>query len=224
MPPFLIRPTERVTLVGRTGSGKTFAARTLLAKRHRLIVIDPKDDLGTPDWNLEEATERGWRELARGQPARLRVTAPVGELPDWEEYYRRGFMAASPRAPVAIYTDEVYGVVSPGAKPGPFFTAVYTRGRTRYCSAWAATQRPTWVPRFLFSEADWLLCFLLTELQDRKRMAEVMGSLVEQAPPTRYGFWLKNVYWQAPILAKQIEVVKATPALRAQAPPVEEGV
>ena len=218
MPPFLIRPTERVTLVGRTGSGKTNAARALLARRHRLVVIDPKDELNTPDWNLENATDRGWRDLARGHPVRLRVTAPVGTLPDWEQVYRAAFMAASPRAPLAIYTDEVYGVINPGSRPGGWFTAVYTRGRTRYCSAWAATQRPTWVPRFLFSEADWLLCFLLSELQDRKRMAEVMGPLVEQAPPTRYGFWLKNVYWENPILARQIQIVKATQSLRAASP------
>lgn len=210
MPPFVIAPTERVTLVGRTGSGKTYAARSLLAKRHRLIVIDPKDELLEPAWNLEDYTDRLARDLLAGKPARIRVTAPVGELPDWEVSYRLAYMAAGPTQPVAVYTDEVYGVVNPGSKPGPWFTAVYTRGRTRYCSAWAATQRPTWVPRFLFSEADWLLCFLLSELQDRKRMAEVMGPLVEMAPPTRYGFWLKNVYWKAPILAKQIKVVKAT--------------
>ena len=45
MEPIRFRPTDRVAFVGRTTTGKTYAARLLLLGAKRLVVVDPKGRL-----------------------------------------------------------------------------------------------------------------------------------------------------------------------------------
>ena len=189
-----IRPNERVLIAGKTGSGKTWLAHKLLAHASRLIVVDPKGNL--TKWGLKEPNFWDWKAFERGKPARLRIVPPIGADPDWfEEFFARLYNYGN----LTLYIDEVYGVTPPGAKPGMWLSALYTRGRERGIGVWAATQRPVWVPLFLISEADWMLIFRLNLYDDRKRIASIAGDSILETIPDPHGLWLYHVDMDDPV-------------------------
>jgi ABC-type dipeptide/oligopeptide/nickel transport system ATPase component len=165
-----IRKNERVAFVGKTGSGKTFAARLLTAPIERLVVFDSKGTLKDDEtWNLEEWNKRTAKRLKQGKPIRVRIPTPISGY--WEPYFKTCYDAED----CTIYIDELYGVLGARRAPGQYLTALYTRGRELGIGVWAATQRPTWVPLFALSESDWIYVFRLQLDTDKKRMAEIIG-------------------------------------------------
>jgi hypothetical protein len=198
-----------MSLFGMTGSGKTLFAWAMLRNEQRLVVFDPKATLGEmaqTDWDLEPWTRKTEQALLSGKAVRLRVPPPAPDDPDqrgyWERYLARVYQARRCR----VYFDEVYGVIPPGSKPGPYFSAIYTRGRELDIGAWASSQRPAWVPLFVRSEAEWLVSFHLTLMIDRQRLAEVMGEAVMTDPPDPYGFYLYRIGWPAPVYSPGLEI------------------
>jgi hypothetical protein len=207
---FTIKTDQRVTLVGKTGSGKTYAARFLLKDKTRLVVIDPKNELDRDEWNLVSYSQERARQLRNGRDIRIHV-APRDDNAqdfDWESYYRLVYEASSPKHPVTIYTDEVYGILPRGSavNPGYWLTAVYTRGRSRHLSAWAATQRPRRIPLYMITEADWLAVYYLRAPIDRQYVAEILGDKrIEEEIPDEYGFWLQYARWRRPVYYRTIQ-------------------
>lgn len=204
MPRFAIRTNERVLLVGKTGSGKSYMARALVAGIQRLIVLDPKGTLGAEfaaDWNLEDWSNRGAQLLAKGKPVRLRVPPP-GPDADPVEYWRPYLLAAYEARNVTVYIDEMYGVVPAGRQMPPELQALYTRGRELGIGVYAATQRPSWIPLFAISESEWLFTFRLMLEDDKKRMAGIMGPLVLNGWADQYGYYLFSAQWNAPIYSR----------------------
>lgn len=162
-----IRADDRVTLVGKTGSGKSYFARYLLYRVKRLIVCDPKGEMDNKEWNLVDETPAGWRALARGKPYRMRIKPPRS-VDEWDIYFERILQLRR----LTLYVDELYGV---GPLSSDGLQGLYTRGRELGLSVWSSTQRPTWIPRFALSEAGWLFVFKLTLEDDRERIADIIG-------------------------------------------------
>lgn len=180
---FRIRADERIFICGRTGSGKTFLAMHLLLPVSRLVVIDPKASLAA--WELEDWGEAARRRLRNGEPVRTRAVEPEEAMEALAEAYEAGN--------VIVYIDEVYGLVPPGSRPDPVLTAIWTRGRERKVAGWASTQRPTWVPLFVMSEADHFFIFTLNLAEDRARVAGFVGEGVMQPPRHPHGFYHYSV-------------------------------
>lgn len=189
-----IKANDRLLLAGKTGSGKTWLAERLLSSVARLIVIDPKVTLR--DWELTEPRSTDWSKFSRGANGRFRILPPVVDDPVawYEELFERIYGYGN----VTLYIDEAYAVVPPGARPGKWLSALYTRGRERGIGVWAATQRPAWIPLFLLSEADWLIIFRLNLAEDRKRISSVAGERVLARIPDQHGFWLYHVEDETP--------------------------
>jgi len=209
----LIEPgsDERVIITGQTGSGKTFLARQLLDGVKRLVVLDPKGMLRSPspdeaeygdieNWKLREWSETTEKLLKEGEPVRVRVPAPINGK--WDEYLWAVYRAGN----CVLYIDEVYGVVPPGKRPPEPLNAIYTRGRELGIGAVGVSQRPSWIPLEIMSEAEWYFCFRLMLDTDRRRMAEFMGMEVVSRITDRYGFWTYNVHWDEPVYTEQLEV------------------
>ena len=205
-----VRGDERVAFVGKTGSGKTFAALHLCRDLRRLVVCDPKGTIDVRKWRLQPydiGRERNpsVQEFAEGKAGRFLLRAPirgVTRYETWEEYLGELWEIGR----LTLYIDEVYGVQPVGSKPGDNLSAFYTRGREREVGTWAATQRPAWVPMFTLSEAEWLFVFRLQLAKDRSRMVEMIGPAVEQRIPDIHGLWLYNALWDRPLYAPSLNI------------------
>lgn len=175
-----IRSNDRVALVGMTGSGKTYFARAFLAHAPRLIVVDPKGTQFNHLWGTVPYSEDAIKILRQTNDkgeyigrARIRINSPISRE-EWEAYFRVLYTLRN----VTIYIDELYGVTPPIA--GQWLQALYTRGRELGIGVWAATQRPVFVPKFVFSEADWKVLFRLELDDDREYMARnVFGPIAK---------------------------------------------
>lgn len=159
---------ERMGIVGMTGSGKSYFARYLLYNVPRLIVLDPKGTMKLDEWRLKRVTPGGLRDLARGRPARLHIP-PFTNDDQWEEM----FLAIMKLRNVTVYIDELYAIGPAQGSEG--LKAIYTRGRELGIGVVAATQRPTWIPLFALSEAEWLAMFRLQLEEDVQRMSKLIG-------------------------------------------------
>jgi DNA helicase HerA-like ATPase len=184
-----IRANERVLIAGKTGSGKTWLASRLLAGVRRLVVLDPKANLDS--WNLVQPNGWQWQQFSRGKAGRFRILPPI--TPDPAGWYETLFARLYAIGDLTLYIDEAYAVVPPGSRPGQWLSALYTRGRERGIGVWAATQRPTWIPLFLLSEADWFLIFRLNLDADRQRLANLAGDRVLQKIPDQHGFFVYHI-------------------------------
>lgn len=182
VPKLQLRSGQRGFVCGMTGSGKTYFVMHMFAAVPRFIVIDSKVSETIEQYGfLEPDTDDTLERVLRGEPVRVRVIDDKRAI----EYFKAAMIGCD----CCVYIDEVYALVPPGAKPPEEITAIWTRGRELGVSGWAATQRPTWLPLFLVSEADWLFVFRLRLEDDRKRMAAYMGEEVLQPITDEHGFY-----------------------------------
>lgn len=104
------------------------------------------------------------------------------------------------RGNLMIVVDEGYQL---GKSSG--LIGVLTRGRSRGIITLVASQRPRWLTRFAFSEANHYLIFRLQDLPDRLRVAEFSPYPVNKVLAD-YNFW----YWR---LSEDLQAVyKLTPS------------
>lgn len=198
--------TDRAAVIGRTGSGKTFLVRHLLAdpQYERLIVADPKGRIDAGDWGLQPWDKDTQQALDDGAPVRALVRTPVTDDPAgaWEAVFKRVYHAEN----VTLYIDEGYGVLAePGARPGMWLNAIFTRGREKDISAIVSIQRPAWVPLVMLTEADVYFIFRLNNAEDRKKVAGYTGPEVLQPPRDPYGFWVYSTAWDRPVYSRGLE-------------------
>ena len=158
-------PTHRVAIVGRTGSGKTVAAIWHLSNadfdERPWILLDYKND-----------------ELINGIQRAELVT--YDELPDLpgvyilkvmpgdEERIEEWFRMVWGRENLGILIDEGY-MIDPRSQ---WFNACLTQGRSKRIEMIILSQRPVWLSRFVFSEADFFQIFDLTHVKDMDKVRE----------------------------------------------------
>ena len=208
MPDLLLRSFERVSFAGKTGSGKTYAARWLLRPQwiKRLIVIDPKMQLvGDPKWRLEAPTSDAMKALRKGEYARMVVWQPPAidneGFPVWDSVFTFAWECGD----VVVYIDEMYSVAKNGRMSYPL-RRLYTQGRSQGVGVWTATQRPSFVPLEMFSEAEWSFVFTLRIENDRKKVAASLGfDQIEQPIRDVHGFWTAYQTWPEPMYFRQLD-------------------
>lgn len=188
-----VKSNERVALVGKTRSGKTYFARHLCAPLDRLVVFDSKGTLGGRDWNLS-SHESTWRALKRGEAGRYRIVGDVGM--DWRPWLRELWRMR----PITLYIDELLAVVPRGHKAPTELDALYTRGGELGIGVWAGMQRPRWVPPFALSEAEWIFLFRVAKKSDRQAISEFGDDEEIMMQPIRdeHGFYIYRQGWRRP--------------------------
>lgn len=175
---------QRLSIVGRTGSGKTqFAAWVLSHSSIDLmpwIVIDFKrDQLINKIPNTQIIS---YSNLPK-KPGLYIIHSLPHELDELEEYmwkiWRRG--------KTGIYIDEAHMLPSKGA-----LQALLTQGRSKSIPMIVITQRPVLTSRFVFSEASYHAIFHLQDHKDRLRVQEYTGVGIDRNLP-EYHCWYYNV-------------------------------
>jgi DNA helicase HerA-like ATPase len=153
-------PEHKTAIVGRTGSGKTFAAVWLLSRsdfdERPWVVLDYKDD-------------ELLNSIARAEPLDLDDELPelpgiyiLKILPGDKERVDDWFKRVWEREDMGVLVDEGYMV----DQRGDWFNACLTQGRSKRVSMVILSQRPVWLSRFVFSESDFFFVFDLTHEDD----------------------------------------------------------
>jgi len=175
--------SDRITVIGRTGSGKTQGALWLLA--HRSYTSRP--------WVLLDFKREGLiGDLPRVQEMRLDDKAPkkpglyvVRPHPGQDDEVEALLWQLWERENIGLYVDEGYMI----DKRSAAFQALLTQGRAKQIPVIMLTQRPVEVTRFAFSEADYLQLYGLTDERDRKTVRSFMPMDIDVPLPPFHSYW-----------------------------------
>lgn len=178
MPDFRFPKTsERVSIVGRTGSGKTQLGTWLLSHapvdRMPYVVLDYKgDDLIN---SIQRARHISINELPK--PTEKHAGIYIVPLhPSDEEGVERLLMKIWEQENTGLFIDEAFMI----PKHSPAFMGVLTQGRSKNIPAIVLSQRPVLLSKFVFTEADHFSVFHLNHSGDRKKVNEYLDGDMEQ--------------------------------------------
>jgi len=164
---------ERILIVGRTGSGKTVFALFVLSQADfdlkPWIVIDFKGDS-----NLNSIQGAEYISLSNPLPKHpgIYILRPridqKGEVENllWKIWETEN---------IGVFVDEGY-MLGQGASFSPAFRAILTQGRSKNIGVILNSQRPVWLDMFAKTETNKIAMFHLNSANDRKTMAEMIGS------------------------------------------------
>ena len=185
---------SRSILIGKTGTGKTTVALELIRRMKNAgqveILATKEDDklLSLPIPIVDKLSE-----VHKYTYDKYPVVMyyPSGEeLADLEKldaWCQWCYLRKNTRA----FIDEVTQVTS-STKPGPGLLNLYTRGRSQNVTAIAGTQRPSGVPKILYTEAENFYKFYLSDEKDRIRVAEFSHPLMREQVADMHGFHYFN--------------------------------
>jgi hypothetical protein len=182
-------PSDRITIIGHTGSGKSQAAMWHLSNANfdvmPWVIVDPKEDDKINSIQGAEYIEHGYVPKYPGIYILPNTRYQIQELDDT-------FAAYLERRNVGVYIDE-----ASECGFGPGFETFLTRGRSRRCPAIVLCQRPVNVSRYSFSEAQFFQCFPLTDERDYKTLrgfAKVPD--MEKYPLPEFYSYYYDVRWK----------------------------
>lgn len=162
--------THRTAVIGRTGSGKTQAAAWLLSHaqfdEQPWIIVDYKgDDL----LNAIPRLRRIGLDTIPSEPGVYHLRVDPHQFREVEKWLWRVWA----KTHVGLYFDELGQVPDPNRMTGGgALRAIFTQGRSKQIPIIALIQRPRFVSRYLFSEADYFMIFHLNTKGDNVAIQE----------------------------------------------------
>lgn len=206
---FKLEKGKRITIVARTGSGKSILARALMSRAGMFyVVINPKvsDDfvgggcvLTSDGLKLEDVKKaiqisggKGWIDV---RPLPHQRNKEIDDfIYELHTKYKN----------IGLLVDELYAIHTPRGDYGQGLAAWLTRGRSRGQSFIGLTQRPRKIALFCFSEADYIIKMHLNLKDDRMFLSRVTDERLGVNLQTEYAWQFydiaKNKYTQyAPV-------------------------
>jgi hypothetical protein len=182
---------DRLAVIGRTGSGKTQAAAWHLSGKHffpnRLgqpyqpwVIVNTKGD---PLLN-EIADIKGVQRLELDETPGDKGLYIVSPLPDQGEELDAFFGRIWEKQNIGVYIDEGYMIDKTDK-----MNALLTQGRSRNIPMIILSQRPSWISKFVFSEADFFQLFHLQNEDDRKNIAKSIPFDTNSRLPRYHSYW-----------------------------------
>jgi DNA helicase HerA-like ATPase len=157
--------TDRLAVLGRTGSGKTQAAVYHLSRAGfdymPWVIVDYKNDELINRIDRAETIDFG---TVPDEPGIYILKV----LPGQEDQLSEWFRGAWEQEDIGIYVDEGY-LVDPRDR---WFNACLTQGRSKHIPMIVLSQRPVWLSRYVFSEASYFQVFDLSHTKDMEKIRE----------------------------------------------------
>lgn len=182
MPSNLPTDKQRISIVGRTGSGKTVAAMHHLSQRQfdvrPWVIYNFKHDE-----NLDAIPGVKLIELDDLPVKPGLYMAHPG--PYDSEALEAHMMAIWAAGNMGLYVDEGYMV----DRNSRAFSLLQTQGRSKHIPMITLSQRPVWLNRFVFSESDFFQIFQLQHKKDRDKIGEYVPANIEERLPAYHSYY-----------------------------------
>ena len=167
---FRIGDDQHVAIFGRTGSGKTYRALSMLDYVPRWLIIDTKWGIEPARWGkavplVTKFNPKYPRQILR---APLALVGEPAEYAHYQYQIMRAFVAGGPRV---IYADEVADISPSTVRMGTGYSRVLRLGRGRRVTGWSGTQRPSMIPKVIYTESTHFFFFDLLDEDDKKKAA-----------------------------------------------------
>ena len=167
--------TQRLSVIGATGSGKTQAGLWHLSERNidtkPWVVYDFKNESLIADIETMAFTSS----LSSPPPDRPGIYV-VHALPDEEDAISEHMRRIWERGNIGVYVDEGYMV----GNNNKGFRLLLTQGRSLHVPMIILSQRPVWMDRFVFTESEFIQVFRLQSIMDVKKVGEYVPGYQEE--------------------------------------------
>ena len=167
-------------ILGKRGSGKSWALRDMIASEPRVLLYDT---LKEPTYDKLKRVEK-FPELCKlliANPAVFRVAYSWDGVAEHEVDFDRVCNAVYACRGLTFAVDEVDLFTSPTFIPRPL-DKVISLGRHRGISLWVASRRPKEIHSLIRSQANRVMSFAQTEPADLEWCRQVMGSQADELP------------------------------------------
>lgn len=158
--------SHRVSICGKTGSGKTRGGIWMQGKcgefdKRPYVMLDFKGD------ELIAAIDRKRTITVRDIPKHPGLYhLPLN--PGSHDALERWLVGVWERGDIGLFIDEGYQI----SRTSKAFDRILTQGRSLRIPCFTLTQRPVMCSRFVFTEADFMWCFKLSDLEDYKTASQ----------------------------------------------------
>lgn len=181
------RAGEHVTILGPTDCGKTTLGYQLLERSTTprlpalVLVMKPRDKVAAEQTKrLGYKRVRSWStpppwERRQGYTVWPRHSFdPDKDNPMLYWVFRDAILDSYKRGRRIVFGDEVYGLAAELGLTKELVT-VWSRGRSMGCGLWAASQKPTHIPLWAYSQAAHLYLYRDPDKRARDRFSEIGG-------------------------------------------------
>jgi hypothetical protein len=168
--------TQRIVIVGTTGSGKTHAALHHLSRRNfhekPWIVYNWKRD----DFiNSIEGAKRLSVEAPAPEHPGLYIVEPRPKHDD--DAVEAQMLDIWEKEDIGVFVDEGFLI----APSNDGFTDLLIQGRSKHIPMIICTQRPVWMDKYVFTESEFKQVFRLQSRDDMKKMEEYIPDIMVAA-------------------------------------------
>lgn len=182
-------PSDRISVVGKTGSGKTVASVVIASL---LVPADAdKWQLWWLDSKLDPRDGRMLREWGFGRSKARKHIKLDPKNGDPVAQAQAFCAAAMKRQNVLLVADEYKHITLSTRRAGEGIEGVHLRGRGLNVGMLGQTQEPCDIPRQLLSQATHIFLFDLTYPADIKYARSLHEGY--QRPPDRHGFYYAHI-------------------------------
>jgi hypothetical protein len=175
--------TQRTSIVGATGSGKTIAALWHLSMKNYnqkpWVIYDFKTDEAINE--IENAHHSDVSEDPPETPGIYIVHPHPSQIPEVEEQMWKIWE----RGDTGVYIDEGYMV----GNNNKAFRALLTQGRSRHIPMIVLSQRPVWMDRFVFSESEFFQIFRLQHKKDYENVQQFVPIKLKERLPEFHSYY-----------------------------------